>query len=259
MSQSTSPFRLLRIIILLTILGIVAASQYQTYRQTAQWQQSQWAVIYPINADNDPKTQDYINTLNLHKFAEIETYLNREAHRYGVDLATPFTLQLAPQIASKPPILANERTLLATIWFSLKLRYYGLTTNSYEGPEPDIKIYINYFAPKAKLKLAHSVGIEKGKISVINAVASWKFTPFTNVIITHEILHTVGATDKYDMASNLPHFPEGYGDPNQSPLLPQTRAEIMGGAIIISKIKLELPMNLSETTVGKMTATELNW
>ena len=259
MTRKISAFRLLRIIILLTILGIVALNQWQTSVKTAKWDQSQWVVIYPINAEGDDATETYIASLDIRKFNEIEIYLNREAHRYGVELATPFTVDLAPQIKSVPPEVPENRNAFAIIWYSLKLRYYGLTNNSYTGPAPDIKIYVKYYTPKKNKTLHHSIGLEKGKIGVVNGLSSWKFAKFTNVIIAHEILHTVGATDKYDLTSNLPNYPDGYGDPDQHPRLPQTRAEIMGGPIVISETQLRLPQGLWETTIGERTAHEINW
>jgi len=40
------------------------------------------------------------------------------------------------------------------------------------------------------------------------------------VVIAHELLHTVGATDKYDPATNESSLPEGYAEPDKIPLFP---------------------------------------
>ena len=48
-----------------------------------------------------------------------------------------------------------------------------------------------------------------------------------DVVIAHELLHTVGATDKYTLADDAPRFPDGYGDPAQRPLYPQLTAECL--------------------------------
>ena len=34
-----------------------------------------------------------------------------------------------------------------------------------------------------------------------------------NVVLVHEILHTLGATDKYDSKTSSPLYPDGYADP----------------------------------------------
>jgi hypothetical protein len=73
------------------------------------------------------------------------------------------------------------------------------------------------------------------------------------------LLHTVGATDKYDAASNHPVFPDGYAEPDQEPRYPQTAAELMAGRIPISDSEAEIPQDLSETLVGPTTAREIQW
>ena len=54
------------------------------------------------------------------------------------------------------------------------------------------------------------------------------------VVIAHELLHTLGATDKYDRATGQPLVPEGLGDPGQSPRYPQQFGEIMAGRVAVS-------------------------
>ena len=76
--------------------------------------------------------------------------------------------------------------------------------------------------------------------------------------MTHEILHTVGATDKYDHNNN-PIYPEGYAKPGQKPLYPQRYAEIMAGRIALSEQKAKIPTSLKLTVVGEKTAKEINW
>jgi hypothetical protein len=79
------------------------------------------------------------------------------------------------------------------------------------------------------------------------------------VIIAHELLHTVGATDKYDFATNLPRFPDGYAEPERTPRYPQAFAEIMGGRIPVSEIRADIPVTLDQTLIGAATAAEIGW
>ena len=78
-------------------------------------------------------------------------------------------------------------------------------------------------------------------------------------MIAHELLHTLGATDKYDPNGSLPLFPDGYADPQASPLLPQKRAEIMAGRIPISDTRAEIPADMTQVVIGAQTAREINW
>ena len=80
-----------------------------------------------------------------------------------------------------------------------------------------------------------------------------------NVVITHEFLHTLGATDKYELANNQPIFPEGYAEPDQVPLLPQRFAEIMAGRTPVSATEAEIPPGLNSAVIDEKTAREINW
>jgi hypothetical protein len=79
-----------------------------------------------------------------------------------------------------------------------------------------------------------------------------------NVVIAHELLHTLGATDKYD-DSGQPIYPAGYADPYAEPRHPQDKAEIMAGRIAVSERRAEIPRDLAQTAIGYLTAAEIGW
>ena len=118
---------------------------------------------------------------------------------------------------------------------------------------------MRYHDPNLTPRVAHSLGLQKGLIGVVNAFAARDMNAENNVIIAHELLHTVGATDKYDPATNQPRFPEGYGDPEQTPLLPQQYAEVMAGRIAVSKTEAVTPHTLGSVLIGSTTAQEIGW
>ena len=80
-----------------------------------------------------------------------------------------------------------------------------------------------------------------------------------NFIILHELLHTLGATDKYNLSTNQPIFPEGYAEPNRKPTYPQRKAEIMGGRIPLSATEAKIPSSLKKAIIGTKTAREIGW
>jgi len=80
-----------------------------------------------------------------------------------------------------------------------------------------------------------------------------------NVIIAHEVMHTVGASDKYDPKSGLPIYPAGYAEPKLQPRYPQSKAEIMGGRIPLSQKGAQIPRSLKQVVVGQQTAIEIGW
>jgi len=84
-------------------------------------------------------------------------------------------------------------------------------------------------------------------------------TPSNNVVIAHEILHTLGATDKYDPATLAPIYPDGYGDPEREPRFPQELTEIMAGRYALDASTFEMPASLADVVVGEATAREIRW
>jgi serine/threonine protein kinase len=78
------------------------------------------------------------------------------------------------------------------------------------------------------------------------------------VRIAHEVLHSLGATDKYDTRGR-PSFPDGFAAPNQSPLYPQRYGEIMSRAVLLAEDNHRPLRSLSEARIGEATAREIGW
>ena len=80
------------------------------------------------------------------------------------------------------------------------------------------------------------------------------------MVIAHEFLHTLGASDKYDPGHRAPLFPAASGDPDQLPRYPQATAEIMAGRRALSATEFEMPASLAKpVVVGPDTAHEIRW
>lgn len=253
-------FRTLRIALLLVILLAVAGDAWLTGLRTTSWEEPLWVSVYPINADGSAATADYIAALDNEQFAPVAEFLAREARRYGLARTSPVQLRLAAEIHERPPAPPPNEQRLAVMLWSLQMRYWAWRMqNSIDGPPSDIQMFVQYYDPQLTDRVAHSVGLQKGLVGVVNAFASRKLAGQNNVVIAHELLHTVGATDKYDPSNSLPVYPQGYADPGREPLYPQTRAEIMGGRIPVSEHQAELPMNLNKVVVGPETAVEIRW
>ena len=80
-----------------------------------------------------------------------------------------------------------------------------------------------------------------------------------SIVIAHELLHTLGATDKYDLASGAPLFPIGFAEPDRNPRYPQEKAEIMAGRRPVSEQDAQMPATLRAVVVGPATAAEIRW
>ena len=253
-------FRTVRIALLLLLLFAVAGDAWLTQLRSTDWDESLWVSVYPINADGSAATADYIASLDNESFAPIADFMAREAERYGITVTSPMQVRLAPEVRERPPAPPANGQRLAVMGWSLQMRYWAWrTARAYAGPPSDIQVFVQYFDPEQTDRVAHSLGLQKGLIGVVNAFASRKQSGQNNVIIAHELLHTVGASDKYDPTNNQPLYPQGYADPDQDPLYPQTHAEIMGGRIPLSETEADMPISLNKTLVGPETAAEINW
>ena len=90
------------------------------------------------------------------------------------------------------------------------------------APAPDIKLFVLYHDPAVSPALPHSVGLQKGLFGIVNVFADAGMKGSNDTVIAHELLHTLGATDKYDLRSNQPSYPDGYAEPEREPLYPQS-------------------------------------
>ncbi len=253
-------FRAMRISVLLMILVFVALGAWLAKKRSTDWNDTLWVAMYPINGDGSAVTENYINALTDDDFAAVETFMTREAKRFGLTIERPVYPLLAARVRELPPQQPADGNPLKVMWWSLKLRYWASRQdNGFDGPDPDIRLFVVYHDPEVTQRVAHSLGLEKGLIGVVNAWAGAPETPTNNVVIAHEMLHTLGATDKYDPVTSLPVHPDGYAEPARHPRHPQRKAEIMGGRIALSPTEAEMPASLKRTLVGPETAVEINW
>lgn len=252
--------RAVRIGLLLLILGAVALDTYRTRVRTTSWENTLRATIYPIVADGQPVTREYVDKLRREDFAAIEAFLDSEASRYGVTLADPLSVRLAPPLAELPPLPPADRNVPGVIAWSLRLRWWASRREAGQPrPHSQIRLFVLYYDPASQPRVQHSLGMQKGLIGIVHAFASRPMTPTNNVVIAHELLHTLGATDKYDPATGLPRYPDGYAEPGREPRYPQVAAELMGGRIALSADRAEIPVALGNTVIGPLTAQEIGW
>lgn len=252
-------WRAVRIVILLFILATVAQGAWLARSRTVEWRNTVRVAIYPVNGDGSQTAARHIGELREDTFEPIEAFLGREAQNYGVGLRQPIDVALAPPVSSRPPAAPFGGSKPEVILWSLRVRYWAYWNDTYKGPKPDVRIFVSYYDPATRPRLAHSTGLQKGLIGVVNAFARADMDGSNNVVITHELLHTFGATDKYDIANKRPMFPDGFADPNAQPLYPQTQAEIMAGRIPVSETRAEIPGGMEEVVIGTRTAREINW
>jgi len=252
-------FKAIRITVLMLVLLFVSVSTWLTQARSTDWNNSLYLKIYPINGDGSDIAGKYIRNLEIKHFTGIEEFAAREVNRYGHKLRSPVRIEFGSQIMQQPPELGQDPGPLSVMLWSLKMRWWASrVTDGQDSPDPDVRIFVRYHAPQNDFVLDNSVGLQKGMVGIVNAYAGRRHAGANNVIIAHEFLHTLGATDKYDPRSGLPSFPNGYAEPAKKPRYPQHFAEIMGGRIAISGADAMIPKSLKFVVIGEQTATEIH-
>ncbi len=253
-------FRGLRIAVLLGVLVTLAAFTSWERWFVAQWMRPLQVVVYPINGDHSEQVQAYIDALTVDDFTEISQFINQQSTRYRL---TPIALphmKLAHTIATEPPVPPKQPASAVDIaLWSLKLRQYVWQNTAFWQGLGQVKLFVVYHQGEDGVALEHSLGLQKGLIGVVHAFAQPRQNAQNNVVITHELLHTLGATDKYD-AQLQPIYPEGFADIDGSePHYPQSEAEIMAGRIALSPARAVMPKSLKACVIGAKTAYEIQW
>jgi len=252
-------FRKIRIAVLLLILINVGVGTWLTRARTTSWEYPLRVAVFPINGDGSAASASYIANLKQDTFAGVAEFMRAEGKRYGLAQTDPVDVYLASEIHGVPPPPPFGGNPLQVGLWSLQMRFWAWKRAHFDGPKPHVQMFVIYHDPARVSRVAHSLGLQKGLIGVVNAFASESQAAQNNIVITHELLHTVGATDKYDLSTNEPLHPDGYAEPDKVPLLPQTFAEIMAGRTPYSTTQSEMPGSLDKVLIGTKTAREINW
>ncbi len=242
------------------MLVVVAGNQLLTSKRYSDWDKPLWVTIYPVLATSDVGTLRYVDSLTSASFDSIGRFVELQARHYERHLQTALVFQLARPLSALPPAIpAQGSRWRAAVW-SLKMRWWAWRNGSQDGLAPsDIRMFVVYQAGDSSSSLERSVGIKNASYGVVNALASRNWSARNRIVITHELLHILGASDKYDFYNGQPIAPDGLANPAQSPLYPQSRAEIMGGRIATSANTWAKPASLKSCVIGAKTATEIGW
>ncbi len=253
-------FKNLRILILIVILASVLLYTQDQRLVTQGWYKPLEVVIFPINADSSNKVERYIEKLKTKNFTDIDKFIKRESEKYDVVSSIPTSTTLGKTVTTLPPRPpgSGSNPLAIAIW-SMKLRWWAMKNTPDDiSNKHRVRVFVLYHEDKPNQKLEHSLGIQKGLLGIVHAFASHEQAKQNNIVIAHELLHTVGASDKYDALGN-PIPPDGLGEPERSPTYPQRRAEIMAGTIAHSATESVMAKSLKSCVVGEKTALEIGW
>ena len=252
-------FRAYRILFLLGILALIIGLTYWESWTVTQWKKPLEVVIYPINGDDTDDTQAFVDAIAASHFQEISGFIDRQSERYFLKKLPSSVVRIGPQIKVLPPVAPKgQRSALDTLLWSLKLRYYAFHNTPFLDSLGKVRLFVVYRKAEDGVALQHSLGLKKGLFGVVHVFAQARQDRQNNVVIAHELLHALGATDKYD-ENLMPLFPEGFGESEGGPHYPQHVAEIMAGRIAISPTRAIIPESLDACVIGYKSAHEINW
>jgi len=251
-------WRNLRIVILLIILA-TAVQQIWLDKADLEWKHNLYVAVYPINADKSASVSAYLQTLTEDDFEPIAEYFAEEAEPFHLGLRRPIEVQLGAQVPDVPPEPPSDGSVINIMVWSLKFRFFAWRNSPKVSVKPDIRLYLLYHDPSTHPHLGHSTALNKGRIGRVNLYGDSGSAKQNLVITAHELLHTLNATDKYDLNTTLPVYPDGFAEPGKTPLYPQDFAELMGGRIPLDEAFAEIPKSLKQTLIGSMTAREIGW
>jgi hypothetical protein len=250
----------MRVVFLLSIFFVIIINTWMTEKRMAAWERPILVTIYPIAANQEPATLKFVKDVDASDFADINSFMNRESHPYGFTVTPAFRFQVARPGRELPPLVPAQFDPAAIAWWSLKMRWWAWMRDLEDKlVSPDIQMFVLYSSLNGENESGISVGMRKGRYGIVNSYARESLNSQNLFIFTHEMLHVLGATDKYILSTGEPIFPDGYSEPDRKPLFPQKLAEIMGGRIPVNYFSSVMPESLDECKIGQQTAEEIGF
>jgi hypothetical protein len=255
-------FYLARVAVLLAILASVivyAVRDHAARRARLAWRRPlDIALVLLARGELDPAALAAFEA----RVPELERALEREFERYGGGFA-PIRFQsfgpvpereAPPRASAEPGLFEALRVSYALFWFARHSDEAAGVAGSFDG-----KVYVVLSPPRsAKLALVEGIGQDGGRIAVTRIELSEDSVDFGLFVITHELLHLLGASDRY-APDGTALLPEGLGDPEREPLYPQDSAEVMARGRVLEPGREVPPSDLAELRVGPRTAAEIGW
>ncbi len=250
----------LRLALLLGILAFVALGAWLDRRRSRDWDAPLRVTVYLLAASDDADVRSYLAGLDDDSFGAVEEFVANQAGDYGIALDEPMRLRVSRAAGALPPDPGVDPGLASIVLWSLKMRYWAWRVAANDPlPPPDIQLFALYYPAVSGRALPDSLGMSKGLVAVARLFAGAAAEDANQVVIVHELLHTLGATDKYDRRNGRPTVPDGLADPLREPTFPQAQGEIMAGRIAVSPVHAEMPESLAQMVVGSATAREIGW
>ena len=248
------------------LLGLLAATlswaAHDIYSRRArnEWQRPlEVAVALVQLASTDPAASSALRA----RFSVLEASLASEYHRYGGTLPRPVHFILfGPVSVDRGPPADPDSSLLGLVQHAYaQWRWTHAVDLGTDLPARgfDSRIYVLLRPPHDSTRSWVEGSSELGgRVGLARIELTPATVDLALFVVTHELLHTLGASDKYD-ANGRALIPDGLVEPNRVPLYPQRFAEVMTRNLVLAPGSERPPESLAELGVGATTAREIGW
>lgn len=252
-----------RVSVLLAILvGVVAFAVRDVQRRRAR---NDWGrpldvalVILRVGAVDDAAVASLRG-----RVPALAERLGAERRRYapGAELPFRFTVFGPLDVKRAPPVPAGNGLFDLARQAYEQWRYLRQVDGAlFLDPGAfDARVYVAARSPQsARRSQVEGTGEQGGRVGSVRVELGEGMEDFALFVATHELMHVLGATDKYG-AEGLALVPEGLAEPELSPRYPQRFAEVMARGRPVAPGDEAVPESLDELSVGPATAREIGW
>ncbi len=192
----------------------------------------------------------------------LEDRLAAERRRYG-GTTRPFKLHLVGPVEAteERPVAASDGfvDLVRHNWDMSRYVSRIDAVAGVDGKLYDTRVYVALKRPASvDRSWVEGESEQNGRVGHVSVELGDKMADFALIVMTHELFHTLGASDKYDEGGRTKR-PEGLAEPARTPLYPQPMLDVMTRNRPVGPIDEKVPDSLEELGVGPVTAGEIGW
>jgi hypothetical protein len=209
-----------------------------------------------------PVSEDTVDRLRW-RMADLQEHLGHEFQRWKGEAMNPFVFSVyGPVAVQEPPPESYSDKFWDLVYFAYQQwRYLKRIDAQADVPrsELDSRIYLVAHPPSpGELQFVEGQSEQGGRVGVVKVQLDESMVDFALLVATHELMHTLGASDKYDEYGHV-LVPDGLAEPERVPTFPQQYIEVMSRNRPITPEEEVPPEALEELRIGRKTAEEIGW
>lgn len=258
------PSKATRVLFLLTVLAVVGAwalGVARTRRARVTWDRPVAVAVF-VSGEADAEAVASLRA----RLDEVGARLAEERDRHGgigTGSGPPIVFEVLGPLRPErqPPTELPEGGLVERALHAFELwRAEGaaLEAAGFDAGLADVRIHLVASPPAGRVTFAEGMGAAGGEVGVVRAAFGPAEAFHAATAVAHEVLHCLGASDKYDGAGHA-IAPGGLPEPGLEPPYPQRAAELMVGEVALGPASGRLPIGPDELAIGQVTAAEIGW